>query len=133
MKAEKITSTAAVSKSVICSLPEDSDFMFFLKHELKSNLCNGLVKELEKGERIVKLSEVRAFEILKTDQIEYRQQITHYELIRCKDCKYWGETLTQEDREVPGADLVCSYWMSDGLMAEDFCSQGERREDAEVH
>ena len=43
--------------------------------------------------------------------------------IRCKDCKYalWeGELL-------PDADIVCTYWESDGLQGEDFCSQAERR------
>lgn len=51
-------------------------------------------------------------------------------VVRCKDCKYWGETLSKEEREAPGADLVCSYWMIlEGLTAEDFCSSAERRGD----
>lgn len=57
------------------------------------------------------------------------------EVVRCKDCKFWGESLTEEERNECDvyADLVCTYWMSDGLTRDDFCSKGERREDAEVH
>lgn len=52
-------------------------------------------------------------------------------VVRCKDCKFWGESLTEEERNECGvyADLVCTYWMSDGLTRDDFCSKGERRED----
>lgn len=51
------------------------------------------------------------------------------ELVRCMDCKFWGESLTKEERNECGvyADLVCTYWMSDGLTRDDFCSKGERR------
>lgn len=53
------------------------------------------------------------------------------EIVRCKDCKFWGESLTEEERNECDvyADLVCTYWMSDGLTRDDFCSKGERRED----
>lgn len=52
------------------------------------------------------------------------------EIVRCKECKWWNEktcssTLTPDNR-------LClanrCYWRAD-----DFCSFGERREDAEVH
>lgn len=53
------------------------------------------------------------------------------EVVRCKDCKFWAETLTKEEREACCIedDMVCSYWMSDGLTKQDFCSFGERRKD----
>ena len=53
------------------------------------------------------------------------------EVVRCKKCKFWGESLTKEERKECDvyADLVCTYWMSDGLTRDDFCSKGERRED----
>lgn len=53
------------------------------------------------------------------------------EVVRCKDCKLWGSTLDEEDRQRCiefNTDLVCDYWMSDGLMPDDYCSKGERKE-----
>ena len=53
------------------------------------------------------------------------------EIVRCKDCIHWGSTITQDDRErcaSEGVDLVCDYWESVGLYADDFCSYGERKE-----
>ena len=41
------------------------------------------------------------------------------ELVRCKDCEYNHE------------DIVCDYWLSDGLMDDDFCSYGKRKGGAE--
>lgn len=46
-------------------------------------------------------------------------------VIRCKDCKYRCET---EDGEYNPEDIVCTYWMSDGLNENDYCSAGGRKE-----
>ena len=45
-------------------------------------------------------------------------------LVRCKDCKY---KVVTEDGEWNPEDIVCDYWASDGLEADDFCSRGERK------
>ena len=50
----------------------------------------------------------------------------HPELIRCGECKHRGET---EDGEYNPEDIVCAYWMSDGLIETDYCSYAERREE----
>lgn len=47
-------------------------------------------------------------------------------IIRCGECKYRGET---EDGEYNPEDIVCAYWMSDGLRETDYCSYAERREE----
>lgn len=55
---------------------------------------------------------------------------TLVEVVRCGECKFWGTTLTEEDRSrcaKNGTDLVCDYWLSDGLFATDYCSYGERK------
>ena len=56
---------------------------------------------------------------------------TEKEIVHCRDCKFYGETLTDEERDEAmsqeDTDLVCGYWLSDGLYADDFCSQGDRR------
>ena len=44
-------------------------------------------------------------------------------LVRCRDCKH---KVVTEDGEYNPEDIVCDYWMSDGLDSADFCSYGER-------
>ena len=47
------------------------------------------------------------------------------ELIRCNDCKYnYGNKYRCDYNH---EDIVCTYWMSDGLTDKDFCSKGERK------
>ena len=45
-------------------------------------------------------------------------------VVFCKECKYKVET---EDGEWNPEDIVCDYWASDGLEADDFCSRGVRK------
>ena len=47
------------------------------------------------------------------------------EVVRCKDCKHCALT---EEGEYNPEDIVCGYFMTDGMQADDFCSYGERRE-----
>lgn len=52
------------------------------------------------------------------------------ELVRCKDCKHCVLTV---DGEYNPEDIVCDWWATDGVKANDFCSYGERRgEDEEA-
>lgn len=54
------------------------------------------------------------------------------EVVRCKDCKYLyqeASSVDELDELSEFADHVCTYWDSDGLELDDFCSQGERRGD----
>ena len=43
-------------------------------------------------------------------------------VVRCKNCKY---KVTTRDGEWNPEDVVCDYWATDGLCAEDYCSQGK--------
>ena len=52
----------------------------------------------------------------------YDQDIV--EVVLCEDCKYWGGSKYSNSHET---DFVCEYWESDGLMWNDFCSMGERK------
>lgn len=68
-----------------------------------------------------------------TDGEETRAEVI-CEIVRCKNCVHWGSTISQVEREQcasQGVDLVCNYWESDGLYAEDFCSYGERKKRSE--
>ena len=50
------------------------------------------------------------------------------EIVRCKDCKHKVVTVVGEYNP---QDIVCSYWASDGLTENDFCSYAERMESDE--
>lgn len=51
-------------------------------------------------------------------------------VVRCKDCKHnYGK---ERGGEFNTEDIVCDYWATDGLNADDFCSYGERSEDGET-
>lgn len=52
------------------------------------------------------------------------------EVVRCKDCKHnvanWHhDELDAEDY----TDIVCDYFMTDGMEANDYCSRRERKDD----
>lgn len=55
------------------------------------------------------------------------------EVVRCKDCAYWGTTLSEDDfkkaKNDPYSDCVCDMWESDGFGPNDFCSRARRRTD----
>ena len=55
-------------------------------------------------------------------------EVPTIDIVRCKDCKY---KVVTDDGEYNPQDIVCSYWASDGLEEEDFCSYGEQTESEE--
>ena len=60
--------------------------------------------------------------------VEYMLLEDCVEIARCKDCKY---KVVTDDGEYNPQDIVCSYWASDGLEEDDFCSYGELKESEE--
>lgn len=63
------------------------------------------------GERVRQAYDM-AIEALQTD------------IVRCKDCRH---KVTTKEGEYNPEDIVCDYWMSDGLEETDYCSYGERK------
>ncbi len=59
-------------------------------------------------------------------ELENAPTIDAVPVVRCKDCMYKAGT---EDGEYNPEDIVCTYWMSDGLNEDDYCSYGERKEE----
>lgn len=49
-------------------------------------------------------------------------------IVYCKECRYNVSNM-QKDRfdatDYSGDDIVCSYFMTDGMEANDFCSRGK--------
>lgn len=54
-----------------------------------------------------------------------------YQLLRCKDCKFNYNNIEKDplcatyDKYDNMTDIVCTYWESDGLTPNDYCSQGK--------
>lgn len=93
--------------------------------------ADALISECE--EEIVDYDEdLRKHFIVKAVPTEYIENFPAAdveEVRRCQDCRYWGEGLTEEEkdevRKLPMADLVCGWWSSDGCCPNDFCSNAK--------
>jgi hypothetical protein len=56
------------------------------------------------------------------------------EVVRCKDCKFNVANMEKDTLDITdysGDDIVCSYFMTDGLEPTDFCSYGKMKGGAE--
>jgi hypothetical protein len=52
------------------------------------------------------------------------------EVVRCSECRFNVANMEKDEYDTTdysGEDIVCSYFLTDGMQPEDFCSQGERR------
>ncbi len=60
----------------------------------------------------------------------YRKQSENtVEVVRCKDCKFNVANKEKDPLDIAdysGDDIVCSYFMTDGLEPTDFCSYGAK-------
>lgn len=60
----------------------------------------------------------------------YRKQNENtVEVVRCKDCKFNVANMDKDPLDITdysGDDIVCSYFMTDGLEPADFCSHGAK-------
>lgn len=48
-------------------------------------------------------------------------------VVKCKDCKFNVANMEKDPLDITdysGDDIVCSYFMTDGLAPNDYCSQG---------
>lgn len=53
-------------------------------------------------------------------------------IVRCKDCKHNVANKKIDPLDITdysGEDIVCDYFMTDGLDSEDYCSYAERKEE----
>jgi hypothetical protein len=56
------------------------------------------------------------------------------EVVRCKDCKFNVANMEKDPLDITdysGDDIVCSYFMTDGLEPADFCSHGAKMKGGE--
>lgn len=90
-------------------------------HNVRSvakDFIDRLWTELEKGERIVKLSEMWTESCPPDNVFRYTQCVETKELVRCKDCKWFG-------------NIGCAIKVvddSDKPTENDFCSFAERKD-----
>ena len=78
--------------------------------------------QMQKGEKMAKIPEDTIYHYEQTDKKTIT--ITQIPLIRCKDCEYWWNKCLCK---------IFSKYGSIKTYEDDFCSYGERREDAEIH
>ena len=51
------------------------------------------------------------------------------EVVRCRDCKHNVANWQHDELDIEDyTDIVCDYFMTDGMEANDYCSRGERSE-----
>ena len=53
------------------------------------------------------------------------------EVVRCKDCRFNVSNMEKDGYDITdysGEDIVCSYFMTDGMLPNDFCSYGEKKD-----
>lgn len=66
---------------------------------------------------------------------DYRKQDEDtVEVVRCKDCKFNVANMEKDPLDITdysGDDIVCSYFMTDGLDPTDFCSYGAKMKGAD--
>lgn len=49
------------------------------------------------------------------------------EVVRCKDCKFNVANMVADSLDSTDySDITCSYFMTDGMKADDFCSRGKK-------
>ena len=54
--------------------------------------------------------------------------------VHCKDCQFNVSNMSLEsmdDTDYSGDDIVCSYFMTDGLEPYDYCSHGKHKDEVE--
>ena len=60
---------------------------------------------------------------------KFKNKADFVEVVRCKECKFNVANMKKDPLDITdysGADIVCSYHMSDGFHETDFCSYGAK-------
>lgn len=119
----KETAVVSIPKEHFANLREDSGFAEHIVKHISSELAERIMGILEREEEIiVRQSDLRVSEFMPTNSVEYRRQINWIPLVRCKDCKHYWKNNPSDD--IP----MCLASPKDDA----FCSEGERKEDAET-
>ena len=64
--------------------------------------------------------------------VRFKATTDFVKVVRCKDCKFNVANMEidkNDGTDYSGEDIVCSYFMTDGLKPTDYCSRGEMREE----
>ena len=61
------------------------------------------------------------------ESIDEQPTVDAVEVVRCKDCKFNVANMAADSLDSTDySDITCSYFMTDGMDAGDFCSRGEQ-------
>lgn len=99
-----------------------SDKPLYRSEDIKSNIDIHTLNQ-QFGEAIANfLDGLRRNDGLCCHDKSKEDNMKKYTITECRECKY---KVTTKDGEYNPNDIVCRYWMSDGLTEDDYCSRGE--------
>ena len=93
-------------------LKNNSDFIDYVKSELKKELMVEVSEQWERGDKIVSLKEPIYNSLSLFNQTEIRQYVIISDLVRCKNCRYYDPR-----------NLWCFKFL-EYMTGDDFCSKG---------
>ena len=71
--------------------------------------------------------EKHCIECVIDEAIKNEPTVDAVEVVRCKDCKFNVANMAADSLDSTDySDITCSYFMTDGMDAGDFCSRGEQ-------
>lgn len=133
MKMYKETAVRIVPKEHHQILKDDNGFVRRIVHDISEDLAERVLYILnEERDIVVRQFDLRVEEQKMLHQVEYRQNIMWTPLVRCKDCKWY-----QDGELFPPKKFCFRLKDKDGKRVgynfayEDFCSYGERKDDAD--
>ena len=103
-------------------------FELFIKNELGKQIAETIFAEVQTGEKIVTLGDIRSREIMERCQIEMQQAVRITDLVRCKECVHF-KPFDLEERNHVLKELDGWCWNGDMVTLQDYCSGGVRRSD----
>ena len=62
----------------------------------------------------------------------FKNKADFVEVVRCSECRFNVANMEKDEYDTTdysGEDIVCSYFMTDGMLPDDFCSYGKRRDE----
>lgn len=119
---EKFSTGRMMPMELLKRANESQTMIDFACRDMVRQLAEKVLDEIQKGELICSLSEVKQTEWPMQNTIELRQTVTIERLVRCADCRY---------SEYRGNDaLVCTMHFRMGVLFNDFCSDAKPRREA---
>lgn len=97
-----------------------------ISEKVTESLENGVMKAVYKAE--FQVDKYELYKALQYDRGQYEKGYADrdHEIVRCKDCKFnYGNANGVSSNS---QDIICTYFETDGMTNDDYCSRGESEE-----